>query len=216
MKSKRKIATGPEATRQALHCAATELFAQRGFKGATAELIARKAGVNKSMINYHFRGKKGLYHAVLRGPVEELVAEIERTGLARLEPEEGLGRFVELFTGVVEHHPRFPGLMLHELLAGGSVAIPEVLGCLRTVVGTVAGLIRKGIRLGRFRPVDPYLTHIGLMGGLLHFFITAPLRGAVLAGFQDAPRDPTASKYAAHVQEMLLRGLAAQSPGRRK
>ncbi|MCP4657706.1 MAG: helix-turn-helix transcriptional regulator, partial [bacterium] len=47
------------ATREALLEAATELFAERGFDGAKVEAIARRAGVNKAMISYHFGGKQG-------------------------------------------------------------------------------------------------------------------------------------------------------------
>ena len=45
--------------------AATHLFAARGFDGVTTDEIARAAGVNKAMINYHFGGKEGLYRAIL-------------------------------------------------------------------------------------------------------------------------------------------------------
>jgi len=32
-----------------------ELFAEFGFEGATVERIARRAGVNRAMISYHFQ-----------------------------------------------------------------------------------------------------------------------------------------------------------------
>src|SRR5512140_84929 len=55
----------PEGTRQALLGAATDLFARHGYEGATVEMIARRARVNKAMVSYHFGGKKRLYHAIL-------------------------------------------------------------------------------------------------------------------------------------------------------
>ncbi|MCC7440955.1 MAG: TetR/AcrR family transcriptional regulator [Bdellovibrionales bacterium] len=57
--------SGPEATRQALLKAGTELFAKHGFDGASVKEIADRAGVNVSLVSYHFGGKEGLYRAAL-------------------------------------------------------------------------------------------------------------------------------------------------------
>jgi AcrR family transcriptional regulator len=46
--------------------AATPLFARQGLSGVNVRTIARAAGVNVSLISYHFGGKEGLYAAVLR------------------------------------------------------------------------------------------------------------------------------------------------------
>lgn len=52
-------------TRERLLEAASELFAQRGFRRASARDICLRAGANTAAICYHFRGKRGLYAAVL-------------------------------------------------------------------------------------------------------------------------------------------------------
>lgn len=53
------------ATRQRLVEAAGEMFAARGFEGATAKEICARAGVHPAAVNYHFGGLEGLYEAVL-------------------------------------------------------------------------------------------------------------------------------------------------------
>ena len=67
----------PAATRQALLRAAEELFSARGFDGVPIEDIAERAGVNKALISYHFRGKRGLYAAVLESAFAEMAARVE-------------------------------------------------------------------------------------------------------------------------------------------
>ena len=55
-----------ERSRQALLAAALDEFSRRGFAGARVADIARRAGVNKQLINYYFGSKEGLYLALQR------------------------------------------------------------------------------------------------------------------------------------------------------
>lgn len=59
-----------ERSRQALLTAALEEFSLRGFAGARVADIARRAGVNKQLINYYFGSKEGLYLALQRAWLE--------------------------------------------------------------------------------------------------------------------------------------------------
>jgi AcrR family transcriptional regulator len=53
-------------TRQSIMKAAVVLFAERGYEGASVRAIVSKARVNQAAINYHFKGKDGLYLEVLK------------------------------------------------------------------------------------------------------------------------------------------------------
>ena len=55
-----------ERSRQALLAAALDEFSVRGYAGARVAGIARRAGVNKQLINYYFGSKEGLYLALQR------------------------------------------------------------------------------------------------------------------------------------------------------
>lgn len=51
--------------KQRLIEAAGEIFAQKGYRGATIREICGKAGAHVGAVNYHFRDKEGLFAAVL-------------------------------------------------------------------------------------------------------------------------------------------------------
>ncbi|HZV06857.1 MAG TPA: CerR family C-terminal domain-containing protein [Gemmataceae bacterium] len=53
--------TTPENPRERLLDAAGEIFAEKGFKGATVREIIDRAGVNIAAVNYYFRDKERLY-----------------------------------------------------------------------------------------------------------------------------------------------------------
>jgi AcrR family transcriptional regulator len=85
-----------ENTRESIIKAAVRLFAEKGFQGASVRDIVLKARVNQAAINYHFKGKDGLYLEVLKTAFERLA---EHTGfdpekLQSLSREEALRSFV--------------------------------------------------------------------------------------------------------------------------
>lgn len=53
------------ASERSLLKAAEEVFSKHGFKGATTRMIAKKAGVNESLIGRYFDGKMGLLIAII-------------------------------------------------------------------------------------------------------------------------------------------------------
>lgn len=57
-----------EETRWRLLQAATEVFAEVGYRAATTREISRRAGVNLASIHYHFGDKAELYREVFRLP----------------------------------------------------------------------------------------------------------------------------------------------------
>ena len=57
-----------EETRWRLLQAATEVFAEVGYRAATTREISRRAGVNLAAIHYHFGDKAELYRGVFRLP----------------------------------------------------------------------------------------------------------------------------------------------------
>jgi AcrR family transcriptional regulator len=85
-----------EYTRQSIMKAAVRLFAEKGYQGASIRDIVAKARVNQAAINYHFKGKDGLYLELLTTAFEKLT---EQTGfdpehLKSLSREEALRSFV--------------------------------------------------------------------------------------------------------------------------
>ena len=85
-----------EYTRQSLIKAAVYLFAEKGFENASVRDIVVKARVNQAAINYHFKGKDGLYLEVLKTAFERLTeqAGFDPDKLKSLSREEALRSFV--------------------------------------------------------------------------------------------------------------------------
>ncbi len=85
-----------EYTRQSIIKAAVTLFAEKGFDGSSVRDIITKARVNQAAINYHFKGKDGLYLEVLKTAFEKLMenTEFDAEKLKSLSREDALRSFV--------------------------------------------------------------------------------------------------------------------------
>jgi len=160
--------------------AATELFASQGFKGTTTRQIAEHAKVNEAIIFRHFSTKEDLYWAVLehkceQGGERQIIAEClagnaspEETfaGLARAylrfrQKDSSMGRL--LLFSALEHHK------LSERFFRTHIA---------EFYEDTAQYIRKQIKAGRFRSVDPLIAARGFWGMVGYHFLIQELFGA--------------------------------------
>ncbi len=64
-------------TKENLLRAATKIFAAKGFNGATVKEIADEAGVNVSLVSYHYNGKENLFRACVQAYGEKRLGATE-------------------------------------------------------------------------------------------------------------------------------------------
>lgn len=96
---------------------AEELFAERGFEGATLRDVARAAGLRTPSLYNHFESKDALYAAMLQrgiGPLLEALLVSANRG-HNVEPD----RIVLEMMQLLAKRPNLPRLVLHETLYGG-------------------------------------------------------------------------------------------------
>jgi TetR/AcrR family transcriptional regulator len=205
------------ATRDALLAAGTELFAERGYDGVPVAAIADKAGVNKAMINYHFGGKRKLYLAIVSATFSDIAAGVEKVAASPRPAPEVLREVIAVVADMAtRRHPHFCSMMLREVVAGGKHLDPELIDQPARILGAVQRIVARGVRDGDFRPVDPLLTHLSLVGSLVFFFGTTRFRERVLAARRPALKLPDAAAYVGHIQDLLSHGLAAERRGGRR
>ena len=199
----------PLATRQALLRAGAELFSEHGFDGVPIEAVAARAGVNKALISYHFRGKRGLYVAILESAFVSIGDRLKAIEAAAPTAGEALRGLLRAFEQVTRERPGFPTLFLREVLAAGIE--PAVAPHLVEIVGVSRRLAERGAREGLFRRVDPLLLHFGLIGSLVFFFATEPARRRAAAHGQVPFAMPDPKAFIRYLEELTLRGLAPGS-----
>ena len=83
---------------------ATEVFAERGYDGASVDEIARRSGVSAPVVYDHFASKQDLYERLLERTRDELLA-VWRDHLFSDEPAEvRIPRAIAAWAAYVEEH----------------------------------------------------------------------------------------------------------------
>ncbi|MBB3062870.1 TetR/AcrR family transcriptional regulator [Microbulbifer rhizosphaerae] len=137
--------------------AAREEFVLKGFKGASIQAIADRAGLPKANIHYYFKTKPNLYLAVLEEIIglwndhfDEINVEDDPAGV--------LDRFIRQKVELSYTHPQSSKLFAMEIIQGAPHLKNYMRNKMRPWVRKRAEVIEAWIADGRMKPVDP--THL--------------------------------------------------------
>jgi TetR/AcrR family transcriptional regulator len=191
-------------SRSRILAAATPLFARHGLNGVKVRSLASAAGVNLSMISYHFGGKDGLYAEILKEQFKGLryVDDIAKMDLPPLE------KFERYIRGTIRRYRENPYLLRYYVseLTNPTPCFETVV---RPAVQGVLKVLRKAIEQGRSggrlrKTLNPADGALALAGMINFYFLVAPAaRGFV----EDLPgRDELLVE---HFMDILKRGIVA-------
>ena len=94
-----------QARREVIEQAASEVFAERGYHGASIDEIARRSGVSPPVVYDHFESKQDLYKRLLERHQRDLL-ELWGVQLAGDDPpEQRIPRALDAWFEYIEAHP---------------------------------------------------------------------------------------------------------------
>ncbi|WP_294955393.1 TetR/AcrR family transcriptional regulator [Sulfurovum sp.] len=165
-----------EASKQLIITHAIELFSQKGYASASMDELAERCGLNKAMVFYYFKNKKGLYEAVMREVLEEIQRTIIEENKTHKKPEAELEGFIRTYAKFACAHPYLPSLLLKELSDSGAV-IPDMLfTSMRQLFALFNDILKRGEEKGCFHDPIPMILYFMILGTLNLMITTKPLR----------------------------------------
>ena len=200
----RRTAVPEAGSRERLFAAAATEFAARGFAGANVDRIARAAHVNKAMIYYHFGSKAALYREILGDMLRAVGERVRAVAASDATPEEKLRQFVAAIAEAADARPHFPPIWFREIADEGAHLGAETLQEVAAVLHGLMAILQEGIRMRRFRKVNPLLVHGGIVGPLLMYFASGPLRRRLGRGGLAGATSIDRREVVAHVQRVSL------------
>lgn len=159
-----------ENTRDLLIACGIQLFAQHGFDGTTIKDVCALAGVNISLVSYHFQGKEGLYKACIERFGQSGLSVAERLLKAPSTPEEfklRLKMFFEELTNGLSEHPELFQIIQRECDSGLPVARDIFEKTLLRIVLTLNTFIAEAQKANIIRSdIDPTMVGVLLFSSL--------------------------------------------------
>jgi AcrR family transcriptional regulator len=126
-----------EARREVIERAASEVFAEHGYHGASIDEIARRSGVSPPVVYDHFESKQALHRRLLERHYAEL-RQVWRDNLPGDEPQEvRVARAFDAWFAYIEEHPYAARMMFRDTSGD-----PEVEAIRRDVAGQSRAAIR--------------------------------------------------------------------------
>src|SRR5271170_7648837 len=138
-----------DQTRKNILRAAIREFSAHGLAGARTDAIAESAKVNKALLYYYFKSKKGLYAAA----IDEVSSAVAERAFAALDPKRSAGD--RLLRTALNHFDRiltqrdFQSLMQQEMVRmhrGESEAMPMLVkNVFKPLMGKLQQAVDEGI-----------------------------------------------------------------------
>jgi AcrR family transcriptional regulator len=139
-----------EERREAILDAALEVFARRGFNGASIDEIAHAAGVSKALIYEHFPSKRDLHVSLLERHVQEIFVRLAVSAATDDPGEVRLRGGVDAFLEFVETRRDAFQMLFRDAV---EPAVAElVAGVQQQAAAAVAGMIATEPRAKRGDP----------------------------------------------------------------
>lgn len=196
-------------TRGAILAAAATEFAADGFAGASVADIAARARVNKAMIYYHFKSKKGLYVEILRDVFRFMGARTADIAASDREPGPKIEAFIDALNDMAVSRPYMPPIMMREMAEGAIRLDANTLRLMAGIFNNLRLILEEGAREGVFRPANPLLTYFTLISPVIFFRATAPLRAALEKSHIVDTRVVEAATFVAQLKAAALTVLLA-------
>jgi AcrR family transcriptional regulator len=159
-------------TRELLLKAAIPLFAKKGYAGTSVKDIADKAGVNVSLVSYHFKGKEGLYRTCLDTFGKNRLAATERLlqpAATREECRVRLEMFIDDMMVWFEEEPDLCAIVQREAEMGFQIARDVFENTFLKVFMTFYAFVKAGQTKGYLRSdIDTEIAARFFFIGLVH------------------------------------------------
>jgi TetR/AcrR family transcriptional regulator len=135
--------------------AALDVFSTDGYRGATVDRIAERAGMSKTNLLYYYPSKEEIYRSAIEQTVEDWLdpfAAIDPDG----DPIEELRRYITIKLEMSDRYPEASRLFANEIQRGAPLVGEFLRTRLKSLVDEKAAVIRSWIDEGKLAPVDPY------------------------------------------------------------
>lgn len=159
--------------------AAAKHFAINGFSGARVDEIAAEASVNKATLYYRIGDKAAIYDRIFIDMLDNVLEIISEKVTSAQTAEEKFKAYALSIAHVCNSNEYISPFILREVASGGSHMSENAVAKMKQVRLTLTEILALGVDSGEFKPVNPFLIHIMMIGTLNFFSASYPIRSKI-------------------------------------
>ncbi|MFH6968404.1 TetR/AcrR family transcriptional regulator [Flavobacterium sp. YJ01] len=153
---------------------AESLFSDRGYSDTSIRDIAKAAGVNLALVNYHFGSKENLYLTIFKRRFSAY--ELALTKMDNSKPaDKKLDAFLEIYGSYIDSHRSFHRLLSREITLLHHDSIKEVITqATRKKYELIKTIILEGMAEGLFKTVNVDVVTLNIIAFVPRIFSGSP------------------------------------------
>jgi AcrR family transcriptional regulator len=190
----------PERRREEILAAATEVFAQRGYRSTDLQIVADSLGLAKGTLYRYFRSKRQLFLAAADRGMRRLKEHCDAARSAASDPLEQVALAVRAYLAFFDQNPALVELLIQERAEFKDRKKPTYFEHRDANIERWRRLFRGLIREGRVRRIP---------AGRITDVISDLLYGAMFANFF-AGRRKSFERQAEDILDVVFRGILAR------
>jgi AcrR family transcriptional regulator len=195
-------------TRDRLLHAATRLFADKGFYGASIADIADEVGITKQALIHHFGTKEKLYGLVLQRIADDFAMTMERASTGHVNPAEELEQLFTVVAAEMGRRLAPARLLMRELLDNRPRAARAEKWYLKSLLDTLIAKLRAVPRWAQADDAEALVALYQLLGAIHYFAISEPTLERL---FGKRGYDEATAAFAARLS-VLVRAMLTNGP----
>ncbi len=186
---------------------ASREFAKYGYNGVSMDTIAKKAGISKAAIYYHFKSKSSLFEEIVMPKVQKLIDEIY--SFENEDPKEELKHYINSYAKIFRRYPCFAAVLAHEFVDGGRDLSDEIIKNLSKVFKKLLNVLQKGQKKNIFQIENPFSIQLMIVSSLVMHQTTKPLRKRI-SKYIEIELNPAIEDIANAIYQKILKAISKE------
>ncbi len=146
---------------------AIKLFSKNDFSSVSMDTLAKECDLNKAMIFYYFKNKKGLYNAVIIKVLDDIYNAVLEENQKYIDATDKIKSFIKCFSTYAWNNPYLASLLLRELSHSGEIS-NTLFSNMKKLYKLFYNILESGDKTGEFNDASK-------SSMMLYFMITGTI-----------------------------------------
>lgn len=169
---------------------AEDVFARKGFRGATMKEIADGVNIKTPALYYHFRNKEDIYNSLIIDRYRQLRAAVVEKVKKESNVKDRISKLILTLIDFWVEHPRLPSILAQQVIWDADPTVNEIMpNFLIPMFNELVDLLDESeLEEYGFRDLDITLLVFNIFGMTIFYFFTSPIL-TVLTGQESMAPD---------------------------